>query len=193
MMGNRLHRSQRGFSLLEGLIAIGIISTVMAMAIIGFGTMLPNSKANSAMDQLLYQLRSARERAISHRAEVQVQFNGNNQLILTEIWATGVPPPPVTLTFEGGAQYLVFAGVPDVPAPYNYGNAAPIMFEGIAGGPPIMKFTTNGSFIDGGNTLVNGTVFLGIPGNTSTARAITVLGATGRVREYHYNGTAWAE
>jgi type II secretory pathway pseudopilin PulG len=193
MMGNRLHRSQTGFTLLEGLVAIGIISTVMAMALIGFGTMLPNSKANSAMDQLLYQLRSARERAISHRAEVQVQFVGNNQLVLTEIWTTGVPPPPVTLTFEGGAKYIVFGGVPDVPAPYNFGNGAPIMFGGIAGGPPIMKFTTNGSLIDGGNTLVNGTVFLGIPGNTSTARAITILGATGRVREYHYNGTAWAE
>jgi hypothetical protein len=57
-----------------------------------------------------------------------------------------------------------------------------------------MKFTTNGSFIDGGNTLVNGTVFLGIlGGRPSTARAITILGATGRVRPYHYDGTAWQE
>jgi hypothetical protein len=165
----------------------------MAMAIIGFGNMLPNSKANSAMDSLLYQLRSARERAISHRCEVQVQFVGTNQLTLTEIWAIGNPPPPVTTTFEGGAQYTVFANVPDVPAPYNYGKLAPIYFGGLAGGPPIMKFTTNGSFIDGGNTFVNGTVFLGIPGNSNTARAITVLGATGRIREYHYDGTSWSE
>jgi prepilin-type N-terminal cleavage/methylation domain-containing protein len=193
MMAKRFKESQKGFSLVEGIVAIGIISIVMAMAIIGFGNMLPNSKANSAMDQLLYQLRSARERAISHRCEVSVAFVGNNQLTLTEIWTVGVPPPPVNLTFEGGAQYTVFAAVPDVPAPYNYGKAAPIFFGGVAGGPPVMKFTTNGSFINGGGGLVNGTVFLGIPGNTSTARAITVLGATGRVREYHYNGTAWQE
>jgi prepilin-type N-terminal cleavage/methylation domain-containing protein len=193
MMGKRLSRSQKGFSLVEGIVAVGIISIVMAMAIIGFGNMLPNSKANSAMDQLLYQLRSARERAIAHRCQVQVQFVGNNQLTLTEIWALGVPPPPTTLTFEGGAQYTVFGAVPDVPAPYNYGKGAPIFFGGLAGGPPIMQFTTNGSLIDGGNTLINGTVFLGIPGNPSTARAITVLGATGRVREYHWNGTAWQE
>jgi type II secretory pathway pseudopilin PulG len=193
MMGRRLRKSEKGFSLLEGIVAIGLISIVMGMAIIGFGTMLPNSKANSAMDQLLYQLRSARERAISHRCEVRVQFVGANQLTLTELWTIGVPPPPVTLTFEGGAQFTVFGTVPDVPAPYNYGKGAPIFFGGIAGGPPIMKFTTNGSFIDGGNTPLNGTVFLGIPGNASTARAITVLGATGRVREYHYTGTAWQE
>lgn len=192
-MGIRLKRSQKGFSLVETIVAVGIISIVMAMAIIGFGNIMPNSKANSAMDQLLYQLRSARERAISHRCEIQVQFVGVNQLTLTEIWAIGVPPPPVTTTFEGGAQYTVFGTVPDVPAPYNYGKGAPIWFGGLNGGPPIMKFTTNGSFINGGNGLVNGTVFLGIPGNPSTARAITVLGATGRVREYHYDGTTWRE
>lgn len=192
-MAIRLSHSQKGFSLIEGIVAIGIISVVMAMALIGFQTMMPSSKANSAMDQLLYQLRSAREFAISHRCEVQIQFVGVNQLTQTQIWVVGAPPPPVTTTFEGGAQYVVFAGVPDIPAPYNFGNAAPIYFEGIAGGPPIMKFTTNGAFINGGGTFVNGTVFLGIPGNPATARAITVLGATGRVREYHWTGTAWME
>jgi hypothetical protein len=56
-----------------------------------------------------------------------------------------------------------------------------------------MKFSTTGSFIDGGNTLVNGTVFMGIPGKPSTARAISILGATGRVREYHWDGAQWQE
>jgi hypothetical protein len=56
-----------------------------------------------------------------------------------------------------------------------------------------MKFTTNGSFIDGGNTLINGTIFLGILGNDRTARAVSVLGATGRVRQYHWDGLQWVE
>jgi hypothetical protein len=56
-----------------------------------------------------------------------------------------------------------------------------------------MKFTTTGAFIDAGNTFVNGTVFLGVPGQPSTARAVTVLGATGRVRQYHWDGTRWQE
>jgi hypothetical protein len=56
-----------------------------------------------------------------------------------------------------------------------------------------MKFSTTGAFIDGGNTLVNGTVFMGIPGRSSTARAISILGATGRVREYHWDGSQWQE
>jgi prepilin-type N-terminal cleavage/methylation domain-containing protein len=183
--------SQKGFSLLEVLTALAIISILLAMAILNFGNLLPNFKANSAMDQLLYRLRSAREQAIAHRRQVQVQFVGNNQITLTEIWLTGTAPPPSTYTFEGGAQYITFTGIGDTPA--GFGNGAPVYFGGQSNGPPIMKFTTNGSFIDGGNTLVNGTVFLGIPGRASTARAITVLGATGRVREYHWDGTQWQE
>ncbi len=185
--------SQQGFSLLEILVAVAIISVVLVMAMLNYGNILPNYKANSAMDQLLSQMRSARERAISHRREVLVQFVGTNQLTITEIWLVGTAPPPTTVTFEGGAQYMAFPSVPDLPAPYNFGNSAPIYFGGLSGGPPIMKFSTTGAFIDGGNSLVNGTVFLGIPGKPSTARAISVLGATGRVREYHWDGTQWQE
>jgi prepilin-type N-terminal cleavage/methylation domain-containing protein len=184
-------RSQKGFSLLEILTALAIISIIMGMAMLNYGNILPNFKANSAMDQLLYQLRSAREKAISHRIEVQIQFVGTNQIKMTEIWNVGAAPAPVTYSFEGGAQYVVFNGVPDIPAPYNFGNSTAVYFGGQSGGPPIMKFTTNGSFIDGGNTLVNGAVFLGIPGRPLTARAISVLGATGRVREYHWDGSSW--
>jgi len=184
---------QPGYSLIEVLVAVAIISIILGMALLNYGSILPNLKANSAMDQLLYQLRSARERAIAHRREVQVQFVGTNQLTITEIWLLGTAPPASTVSFEGGAQYIILSGVPDLPAPFNFGNTAPVYFGGVSGGPPIMKFSTTGALVDGGNTLVNGTVFMGIPGKPSTARAISILGATGRVREYHWDGSQWQE
>lgn len=192
-MRQHLNKPQWGFSLLEALITISLIMILAGMAVMNFGSLIPNAKANSAMDQMLYQLRSARARAIAHRREVQIQFVGTNQLTISELWPVGVAPAPTTVSFEGGAKYLVFNALPDIPAPYRFGNTNPIYFNGQSGGPPIMKFTTNGSFIDGGNTLVNGTIFLGITGNTSTARAVSILGATGRVREYHWDGTQWQE
>jgi len=178
---------------MEFLVAVAIISIILGMALLNYGSILPNFKANSAMDQLLYQLRSARERAIAHRREVQVQFVGTNQLTITEIWLLGTAPPASTVSFEGGAQYIILPGVPDLPPPFNFGNTAPVYFGGLSGGPPIMKFSTTGALIDGGNTVVNGTVFMGIPGKPSTARAISILGATGRVREYHWDGSQWQE
>lgn len=192
-MRKNADRSQNGFSLMEVLISVSVIGIILGMAIINFGSILPNFKANSALDQILYQLRSAREQAIAHRREVQVTFVGNNQITIQELWPVGIPPAAVTYTFEGGAKYATFGAVPDLPAPYNFGNTSPIYFGGLAGGPPVMKFSTNGSFINGGNGLLNGTVFLGIPGNATTARAISVLGATGRVRPYHWDGLAWQE
>src|SRR6266850_579940 len=192
-MNEHVNKRQGGFSLLEALVAISIIMIVTGMAIFNFSSVIPNHKANSAMDQVMTQLRSARAKAIAHRSEVQIRFVGTNQLTISEIWLKGVPPPPTTVSFEGGATFIVFPGLPDIPAPYSFGNSSAINFAGVSGGPPVMKFTTNGSFIDGGNTLVNGTVFLGIPGNSQTARAVSVLGATGRVRQYHWDGTRWQE
>src|SRR2546421_3425228 len=187
------NRLQLGFSLMELLVAVAIISVILGMALLNYSSILPNFKANSAMDHLLYQLRSARERAIAHRREVQVQFVGTNQLTIKELWLVGTAPAATTVSFEGGAQYMVFPSVPDIPAPFNFGNGAPVYFGGLSGGPPIMKFSTSGALIDGGNTLVNGTVFMGISGRPSTARAISILGATGRVREFHWDGSQWQE
>src|SRR5256886_8806268 len=147
-------RLQPGFSLMEILVAVAIISIILGMALLNYGNILPNFRANSAMDQLLYQLRSARERAIAHRREVQVQFVGTNQLTITEIWLLGTAPPASTVSFEGGAQYIILPGVPDLPAPFNFGNTAPVYFGGVSGGPPIMKFSTTGA-LDRKSTRLN--------------------------------------
>jgi hypothetical protein len=83
-------------------------------------------------------------------------------------------------------------GMPDTPD--AYGNANPIEFESVANGPVGgMVFQSDGEFLDGATFLpINGTVFLGITGQQSTARAVTVLGTTGRVRGWKSTGaTAW--
>ena len=47
-------------------------------------------------------------------------------------------------------------------------------------------FTTDGTLIDSGGTPINGTVFLSIQNQPESARAVTVLGSTGRVRGYKW-------
>ena len=63
--------------------------------------------------------------------------------------------------------------------PVNFGAAATIMFN------------TEGMLVDSGGIPVNGTVFLLIPNQPGSFRAVTVLGATGRVRGFRWNGGQW--
>jgi hypothetical protein len=95
------------------------------------------------------------------------------------------------LPIQNSVVYTTYVGEPDTPD--GYGNAAPVYFGGVANGPPAgMVYQSDGTFVVNGiGTPINGTVFLGIPGQPSTARAITVLGTTGRVRSYHISGASW--
>ena len=56
-------------------------------------------------------------------------------------------------------------------------------------------FNTEGMLVDSGGIPVNGTVFLLIPTDggfqQGSYRAVTVLGATGRVRGFRWNGGQW--
>jgi prepilin-type N-terminal cleavage/methylation domain-containing protein len=190
--------TETGFSLLEIIVVLAVMAIVLGFAVVGTTSSLPGYKADAAMDQVVSQLRSARMRAISQRHEVQVQFSGTNQLIITDIVLKGAAPPPVTIDFEGGAKFALVTGLPDTPMASGGGTSttpplSAIYFAGISNGPPLMKFTTTGAFVDNGNSFVDGTVFLAIGQKANTARAVTVLGATGRIRPYHYDGTKWQQ
>ena len=63
--------------------------------------------------------------------------------------------------------------------PINFGAAVSMMFN------------TEGMFVDNGGIPVNGTVFLLIPNQPGSFRAVTVLGSTGRVRGFRWNGGQW--
>jgi hypothetical protein len=99
-----------------------------------------------------------------------------------------MPLPP-------GSQFYVFPSLPDTPM--GFGNTSAVYIGGITDGPPIMGFSTTGAFVSSHKTFgtINGTVFVGTPGQVSTARAVTILGATGRVRTNYWSGgtTGWRE
>jgi hypothetical protein len=63
----------------------------------------------------------------------------------------------------------------------------------VGGGPPIMKFRSTGSFTDSVYSPLNGTIFVGVPNQAFTARAVTIFGGTGRVRPYTWTGSTWVE
>lgn len=210
MMKRRM-KSQSGFSLIEMLTVVLVVFIMMGVAVMLTDTTQRGYKANVARDLVVTQLRLARELATSKRRNVRVDFTPPNQLQVTVQYlpgeAPGNPIKPVYLNnadhgLTNGSQFYLFPTLPDTPM--AFGNTQAInLAQPSGGGAWGVMFTTSGALVGtsslaamnliGNSNPVNASIFIGIPPKTSTARAVTVLGATGRVRSYSWNGTQWIE
>lgn len=201
----KTNRRERGFSLLETVVVISIIMVLAGMAIVqSFGS-TESYQVNSASDVVVSQLRIARQLAISNRRVVEVwidsapESDGRYHVKYQQQPAPGtseVAGTLVSVPIPAIAQFVLESGVPDTPM--AFGNSAPVYIGNppVSGGPPIMQFNPTGTFTDNtGNSLLYGTVFIGVPNKVATARAVTIMGGTGRVRAYTYEGggLGWQE
>ena len=203
-MSKRSRTAEQGFSLLEMLVVVALAFTIMAFAVMNTVGSSSNARANSAMDAVVSQLRQAREMAIAKRRNVQVQFTAPNQIQLTVLTLPGEPVPPVIAPtlLPGGLSFAVLVGT---DTPMNFGNSTAISLQQPGGGGAwTVMFTTSGAFCGTAqaaatlyqatnNNPVNASLFLGVVGKPTTARAVTVFGATGRVRSYYWSGSSWQE
>jgi prepilin-type N-terminal cleavage/methylation domain-containing protein len=198
LKARRIGENARGFSMVEMVVVIAIALVVMSIALIQVQPALLQIHANTAKDQVQSALRQARETAISDRRNVQVEFLTNppglsiGHYVRLTRKGGGFGPDIVLLALpiQSSVVFTTFNGVPDTPD--GYGNAAPIYFGGVANGPAAgMFYQSDGTFVTSTGVLINGTAFMGVPNQPSTARAVTILGATGRVRSYHISGTTW--
>jgi type II secretory pathway pseudopilin PulG len=184
-------------------VAIGIILIIFGTAIAAFQPAIQAAKYDAGMRQVLDQLRQAREYSLANRRYVQVTFptvataNGPQyQVVTTELntlTAGGGAVNPVlsTTPIQFPEQFYVYPGYVDTPD--GYGNSGAIVFGGTIGGPAAgMIFQSDGELVSAATLQpINGTVFLGVPGNPLSVRAITVLGSTGRVRGWKAADSRW--
>jgi type II secretory pathway pseudopilin PulG len=203
-MSKRSRTAEQGFSLIEMLFVVALAFTIMSFAVMNTVGSSANARANSAMDAVTSQLRQAREMAIAKRRNVQVQFTAPNQIQLTILTLPGEAVPPVIAptTLPGGLTFAVLVGT---DTPMNFGNSTAISLQQPGGGGAwTVMFTTSGAFCGTAqaaatlyqatnNNPVNASLFLGVVGKPTTARAVTVFGATGRVRSYYWTGVSWQE
>jgi len=188
---------ERGFTVIELMVVVLIVFIVAAMAIVQMGPTLAASRSDTAMDQVIDQIRQAREYSIENRRYVAVTFQtvgSQAQIVITQMNSqtanAGANVVLSTVTLQYPVQFCV-CSMPDTPD--AFGNGGAIYFEGDSGGPAGgMWFQSDGELVDGTSLQpINGTVFLGITGSKNLSRAITVLGTTGRVRAYKSTGSAW--
>jgi type II secretory pathway pseudopilin PulG len=190
------NRGQRGFTLLETLIVVGLIMVVTGIAVVQTFSSMQSYRANAAMDVVMSQLRVARQLGISQRRAVLIQFNNavnpptvGYQVQARPLVAGDVNGPWVIKPLPVQMQFVEEAGVPDTPMSFGTCGGAPVC---IGGGcvPGSMYFTSTGAFSSDENGVFpcNGTIFIGTPNQPGTARAVTIMGGTGRVRPYTFIG-----
>jgi Tfp pilus assembly protein FimT len=179
--------SDAGFSLIEICLVLMLMCIIGGFAVLSVFEIMPGIKANEAMYQMVGQLRNARETAIGQRRTIEVRFLDANRIQLVRY---NLPNGTTTLSdiqFANGCEFQLFGNIPDTPD--RFGNAAAVNFPGADS----LKFLSDGTLVDDDNNPISGSVYLGVPGRPETARAVTILGATGRVRSYRWTGTEWVQ
>lgn len=198
------YRSQRGYSLLETMIAITIIMIVAAVSVMSLQTVLRASRADEGYDTVLMELRTARERAIEERKQYIVCLGAtiplgaatplgapDAQSVQLFRWDAGFPQSEAVqinkVELPSDNFFQTIAGFPTTAGtvPDGLGNGAvAINFDiGVAGAiTNQVMFMPDGSSHDVNGNWNTGILYTARNNDLLSGRAITVYGASGRVR-----------
>jgi type II secretory pathway pseudopilin PulG len=192
-------RIETGFSLLEVVVVLGIVMVVFGTALFNLVPALNTAKSNTGVELVLGELRRAHERAVDERRIYRVTFVPP-QTIQVDVGqvaniastVTGSAPafiqaqPPLIL--PPGVQFAAVAGIPTTaqttPDGFGTGNKAIDFDISSGGGGTQIYFQPDGRALDGANRLNNGVIYIAQPNNLFSSRAVSLYGATGRVKPW---------
>jgi prepilin-type N-terminal cleavage/methylation domain-containing protein len=212
LSGTSAERGARGFSLTELMIVVSLFMIVSAMSFMALQPALKEARANQAFDDVLMQLRVARQRAIAERKQYIVCFGiaapagaltpqgaPNAQSVQMFRWDVGTALSAATqINANQLPKDLLFQALPGLPntaatIPDGFGNATvAIDFDqGVAAGiKNQVMFMPDGSAHDTAGSWNSGIIYVGRTGDLYSARAVTLYGATGRIRGWRLRSTA---
>ena len=198
-------RESRGFSLLELLIVLSLFMVVAGMTFITLQPGLKDARASQAFDQVMIQMRVARQRAIAERKQYIVCF-GSGSAPTGALTPMGTPTAQSVQLFRWDAgtalsaaaqvsasvlpddiQFQAVSGVPvnptSVPDGFGSGITAIDFDQGVGGGVKNqIMFMPDGSAHDTAGSWNSGIIYVGRTGDLYSSRAVTLYGATGRIR-----------
>jgi type II secretory pathway pseudopilin PulG len=194
----------RGFSLLEMMIVICVLMIVGGIGFMALQPALKDAKVNQAFESAMMPLRVARQRAIAERKQYIVCYGiaappaaitpiaPTAQSIQIFRWDAGTALSAATqvtaVTLPIDINFQVLPGLPNGPAtvPDGFGSAVTAIDfdQNVAGGgiKNQVMFMPDGSAHDVNGNLNSGIVYVARNGDLYSSRAITLYGATGRVR-----------
>ncbi len=198
------HGNNRGFSIIEMMVVVAIAMVLAAVSVLCLQPAIKDARTNAAYDTALMQMRNARERAIENRQEFIVCFGLGSpagaltplgapdaQSVQTFQWPAGtaissaVQLSSVELPFD--MQFQIIVGIPTSPSAtpdgFGTGNIALDFDIGVAGTiPNQVAFMPDGSARDTNGNYNNGVLYIARTGDVYSTRAVSVFGASGRIR-----------
>jgi prepilin-type N-terminal cleavage/methylation domain-containing protein len=188
----------RGFSLIETMIVLVLILIVTAVAILTIKPGLQAGHLDNGYNTTLGAIRQAHDYAVAQRQVYSVTFSNAavpNTITITQVGngnvvATYPLPTDVAFTLVSGMPTAANA----TPDGFGVGNYAIDFDQTFSGGSAALQtviyFWPDGSGRDINQNINNGVLYVALPGQLFSSRAITVWGATGRIRGYRLVGAA---
>jgi prepilin-type N-terminal cleavage/methylation domain-containing protein len=196
--------NQRGFSMVEMLIVIAVGTIVTAIGFITLAPAMKEIRVSNAYNTTLATLRQAREMAVSNRDIYMVTLN--NTVVPNTITITDTNPanPKVveTMVLPNDVNFDNEPGIPNTATttPDNFGTGgAAIDFDQApaTGAKNVIYFYPDGAARDSTSALNNGVVYIARPGELMSSHAISLWGATGRLRGWQLinksGKTTWSQ
>jgi len=202
-MEDRKHRTN-GFSLIEMIIVLAILMIMTGVSVVSLMPALQQQHVTNAYNTTMAAMRLARDNAVAQQTSYEVDF-ANFVAPNTPATITVKPTLVGAATFQGEQKTTTYQLPPDVrfdaepglpaAAPDGYGAGTLAIDFGYkasgagGGGATTIYFCPDGSAQAPsavvGTCTTNwsgGVVYLALPGNLMSSRALTLWGATGRIR-----------
>ena len=199
---------QRGFSLLEMIAVISIAMVMMAITFLTLQPALKDARVNTAYNSVLGQMRQARQRAVDNREQFIVCFGTDTpkgaatplgtpttQTVSTFEWPSGTAlssateisaialPSDITFQTLSTPSPGIPTGSTTVPDGFGAGSVALDFDQAVSSGTKDqILFMPDGSARDTTGNLNSGVLYMARTGDLYSSRAITVFGASGRIR-----------
>jgi Tfp pilus assembly protein FimT len=211
---HRRSLTESGFSLLEMMIVCCLFLIVGGMTFMAVQPVLKDARANQAYEDMLMSLRTARQRAITERKQYIVCFGVATptgaltplgaptvQSIQLFRWDAGTAlSAAVQITNNKLPSDMLFqalSGIPNsaatVPDGFGNGGTAIDFDQNVTGAiKNQVLFMPDGSAHDVNGNLNSGIMYVGRNADLYSSRAVTLYGATGRIRGWRLIKSAGA-
>lgn len=185
------NRPLRGFTIIELLVVIAIGMTVSAMAYVLLQNSLNSTRADSALQIALGQIRQVHERAIDERHIYRLTFVAPRTIQTDRMDQTGTVTIPIWTPIPIGSidlpqdiSFAIVSGTPATNTPNGFGSATTAIDLSVNNSTGINQvyFQADGRVVDSLNRVADGIVYMSKAGEVNSTRAVTVFGATGRVK-----------